>query len=59
MIQKFTLGESGRPGVGVMNSEVGSNVASSFYGSEISGSVVDNSLVVEASSTSSKIVSFL
>ena len=55
----LTLGESGRWGVGVMNSEADSNIIGSVSSSEISGSVADNSLVVEESSTSSEIVSFL
>ena len=42
-----------------MNLRVGSNVAGSVSGSEISGSIADNSLVVEASSTSLEIDIFL
>ena len=42
-----------------MKSEVGSDVAGSVSRSEILGPVADNSLVVEASSTSSEISSFL
>ena len=59
VMRNFTRGEGGRPGVGVMNSKAGSDVAGSILGLEISGSVADNSLVVEASSTSSEISSFL
>ena len=40
------------------NSKVGSDVACSVSGSEISGSVADNSLVMEACSTSSEISVF-
>ena len=39
-----------------MNSEAGSDVVGSVSGLEISGLVANNSLVVEASSTSSEIV---
>ena len=42
-----------------MNSKVGYDVAGSVFGSEISDSVAENSLVVEASSTSLEIDIFL